>query len=220
MKEIKNSISIIHPSRCRPDLAFYIAEKWLNLSSKEYPIEYYLSIDTTDPTKEKYISYFSQKKAIKIVQNDNKSAIEAINNAAKLTKNNLIVVVSDDFDCFQDWDKWLFGYLQEYEDYIVKTKDGIQTHLITLPIMDRKYYNRFGYIYYPEYLHMFCDTEMTDVGHILGRVIDLQDPNYQFTHRHPVAGLMQRDEIHEKNDATWNQGEELYKLRKSHNFYL
>jgi len=67
---------------------------------------------------------------------------------------------------------------------------------------------------------MFCDTEMTDVAHILGRVIDLQDPNYQFTHMHPVAGLMQKDAIHEKNDATWNQGEEIYKSRKSHNFYL
>jgi hypothetical protein len=213
------SISIIHPSRNRPEMAFSVAEKWMENSSKEIKLEYFLSIDSDDPQLNKYKELFSRIKYI-ILENNNKTAIEAINIAAKETENNLIIVVSDDFDCFPNWDKWLIEKLEGKKDFIVKTSDGIQDYLITLPIMDREYYNRFGYIYYPEYKHMFCDTEMTDVGHILGRVIDLKDSEHQFIHKHYTAGLMQKDEINEKNDATWNQGEELYNARKKENFYL
>jgi hypothetical protein len=85
--------------------------------------------------------------------------------------------------------------------------------------MDRIYYNRFGYIYYPEYKHLFSDTEMTDVGHLLGRVIDLQDEEYVFLHKHPCAGWSM-DDTYRKNDETWKQGEDLYYKRKENNFYL
>ena len=230
-KNMVTSISIIHPSRNRPEMASEVAKKWISMASKEYPFEYILSIDSSDSKKDKYMSAFAKlveeqfqgkwsydKKSISIIIRDNKSAIQAINNAASQSKYDLLIVISDDFDCFENWDKYLIENLREKEDFIVKTDDGLQPTLITLPIMDRKYYNRFGYVYYPEYLHMFCDTEMTDVGHILGKVIALKDK--QFTHKHYIAGYMQKDEINEKNDATWNQGETLYNERKKHNFYI
>jgi hypothetical protein len=86
--------------------------------------------------------------------------------------------------------------------------------------MDRKYFNRFGYIYYPEYHHMFCDTEMTAVADLTGRKIDLRSNEFVFRHIHYTTGLSHRDIINEKNDATWAQGEELYNRRKAANFYL
>jgi hypothetical protein len=213
------SISIIHPSRNRPEMAISVAEKWIENSSKEIKLEYILSIDTDEPKLEKYKELFSSDRYV-ILENNNKTAIEAINNAAIKTKNNLIIVVSDDFDCFPNWDKWLIEKLEGKKDFIVKTTDGIQEYLITLPIMDREYYNRFGYIYYPEYKHMFCDTEMTDVGTLLGKVIDLRDQDHKFIHKHYTAGFMEKDEINEKNDSTWNQGEQLYYSRKENNFFL
>ena len=222
-----NSISIIHPSRNRPQMAYAVAKKWIDMASKEYPFEYILSIDTSEPQKEKYWELFSMladsgenygKKSLSILVKDNETAIQAINNAAKESKYELIIVISDDFDCFDNWDKYLVENLKDRQDFIVKTDDGIQPILITLPIMDRKYYERFGYVYYPEYKHMFCDTEMTDVGHILGKVITLKDK--PFIHKHYTAGYMEKDDINVKNDATWTQGETLYNQRKKQNFYL
>jgi len=218
------NISIIHPSRNRPEMAFEVANKWTKNAQND--LQYIISIDTTEPQLKKYQSLFSQFSLFsldddtELLISDNQSAIEAVNNGAKKSKNDLLIVVSDDFDCFPGWDVWLLENLNGKEDYIVKTYDGIQEKLITLPIMDRKYYERFGYIYYPEYKHMFCDTEMTDVGHILNKVVNLNDPNHPFIHKHYTAGLMQKDEINEKNDATWNQGETLYYSRKEMNFGL
>jgi hypothetical protein len=219
------SISIIHPSRNRPDMAYEVAKKWIDCLSGKNKVEYIMSIDIDDPSFKKYddIIYALKKPdnvLFHLMVGVNSSAIEAINKAAEESENNLLIVVSDDFDCFPKWDEWLLDKLGDNKDFIVKTNDGIQERLITLPIMDRAYYNRFGYIYYPEYKHMFCDTEMTDVGHILGRVIDLQDKDHQFLHKHYTAGFMQKDEINEKNDSTWNQGEILYNSRKSQNFFI
>jgi hypothetical protein len=67
---------------------------------------------------------------------------------------------------------------------------------------------------------MFCDTEMTDVAHLLGKVIDLKCSNHIFIHRHYSVNLMAKDSINERNDATWVQGENLYYSRKANNFYL
>jgi len=222
------SISIVHPSRGRVVMSNETISKWIISASKTIPIEYILSVDETDPELINYIKGFEALKillennnvSLSIVINPNITAIEAINVAAKQTVNDLIIVVSDDFDCFPNWDLFLQERLNNKSDYIVKTSDGLQPILITLPIMDRVYYNRFGYVYYNEYKHMFCDTEMTDVGHLLGKVVDLQSNDFIFRHNHYSTGGMIKDIINEKNDLTWIQGEELYYSRKSNQFYL
>jgi hypothetical protein len=222
-----NTISIIHPSRNRPEMALETCKKWIKNASKKYSIEYVVSIDETDTFKNQYnqlfVDYYLESNnefSLRVLILDNKTSVEAINNGAKFTNNNLMLVVSDDFDCFENWDEWLINNLDGKSDYLVKTDDGFQGWIITLPIMDRAYYNRFGYIYYPEYHHMFCDTEMTDVGHLLDRVINLQDGVHKFIHKHYSLGYMQKDATNTKNDATWSQGEALYYSRKANKFNL
>ena len=89
----------------------------------------------------------------------------------------------------------------------MKTQDGGQPWIITLPILDRTYYNRFGWIYNPRFEHLFADTEMSHVADLLGRKIDLP---ITFRHNHYTSGRSPKDEINEKNDKTWNQGEAVY----------
>jgi hypothetical protein len=208
-------------------MAFNTIDKWLSSASGTIPLEYIISIDNNEPDVYRYESNFSSlvlkhsaNNSIRLVKNNNENAIQAINYGATLTTQNLIIVVSDDFDCFPNWDIFLINALKDKKDFVVKTSDGIQDYIITLPIMDREYYNRFNYIYNPEYQHMFCDTEMTDVGHLLGKVIDLKCPNHVFVHRHYSVNLMAKDSINERNDATWIQGENLYYSRKANQFYL
>lgn len=207
-------ISIIHPSRSRPDMAFETYLKWESKSQTQ--LEYILSVDESDPKLDEYYKLFQDINVV-IWENNNKSAIEAINNAAKLCTGDLIVVVSDDFDCPPDWDLQLIKHLEGKSNFIVKTKDGMQPTIITLPIMDRVYYERFGYIYHPGYKHMFCDTEMTAVAEMTGRVIKLP---LMFRHNHYLTGAMKKDAVNEKNDATWNQGETLFNERKKIDFGL
>lgn len=208
-------ISLIHPSRSRPQQAAATAKSWL--SSAKFPenIEYIFSVDSDDKEVAEYLYLIPE--SAKMRTHDNRSAIEAINHAATHATGDLLIVVSDDFACPFHWDAALLSMLEGRSDFIVKTQDGAQPWIITLPIMDRVYYERFGYIYYPEFLHMFCDTEMTHVGHLLGKVIELP---ITFKHNHYTTGRTAKDAVNVKNDATWNQGEKLYLERVMRNFDL
>lgn len=209
-------ISIIHPSRSRPLMAWETVRKWMNNAHDIDNIEYLLSIDESDPKLNNY-SFQVYTHEIQILIGMNNSAIEAINNAVTESKGNIFIVVSDDFDCPMHWDKLLLNALEGKEDFVVKTEDGGQPWIITLPILDRIYYNRFGYVYHPGYVHLFADTEMSHVASMLGKTIDLP---IAFKHLHYTTGAMKKDAINERNDKTWNQGEALYLERLKRNFDL
>lgn len=198
-------ITCIHPSRARAEIANNTRKEWLLNSYND--IEYIFSLDNDDVQGTLYEG--------NCIYNNNRSAIDAINKAAEIATGDLFVVVSDDFSCPVNWDNLLLWGLQGKSDYCVKTSDRLQPTLMTLPIMDRVYYERFGYIYHPDYLHMFCDQEMTAVAHMLGKAITLP---ILFPHNHYTTGKFQRDKITLKNNATWQQGERVFNERLKTNF--
>lgn len=208
--------SLIHPSRQRAEIAKKTIELWLGNADHPKDIQYILSVDHNDPQLKQY-KRISQELGVKLHIAMNKSAIEAINRATRKSTGNIIIVVSDDFSSPKHWDTDLLKELDGKEDFIVKTQDGIQEWIITLPILDRKYYDRFGYVYYPKYEHLFCDTEMTSVADLTGRKITSQ---LLFEHRHYSTGKSMIDAINIKNNKTWRQGEKLYNQRKAINFGL
>lgn len=201
-------ISLLHPSRSRPLQALATYKNFVNNAGVD--VEYILSIDSTEPHKMAYIN-----NNINFIVNDNRSAIDAINNAAKVSTGDILIVMSDDFHAPLDWGKKIIEATKGKTDWIAKTPDGIQKWIITMPIMDRVYYNRFGYIYHPEYLHMFCDTELTCVADLTGRKIVIDIP---FVHNHYSTGRSQKDEVSVKADTTWNQGESLFINRAKNKF--
>jgi len=206
-------ISLIHPSRNRPQQGYETALLWIDSADNE--VEYILSLDDDDETRINYLELFPQQ--VIFSSNANRSAIDAINNAAKMATGDLLIVISDDFYPFAHWDTLLLSEIGGSADFLLKTQDGIQPELITLPIMDRAYYNRFGYIYHPDYLHMFCDNELTAVGHLLGRVIT---SGLMFEHKHYSVGKAERDALYVRNDTTWDQGLNLFSERQKNNFGL
>lgn len=208
------TISIIHPTR-RPQQAFDTCFRWLFNADMKHVLEYIVAVDDTD-----FNDYHTFKKNIdydglQIFRSNSKNAIQAINNAAQVARGDLFVVVSDDFNCPNAWDTLLVNELFGKEDFLLKTDDGLQPTLVTLPILDRKYYDRFGYIYYPSYSHMWSDTEMTAVALMTGRYLK---SDLKFPHDHYSTGRSQKDEVNVKADATWHQGEELFKTRLRFNF--
>lgn len=227
-------ISIIHPSRGRAAIAKQVYDNWMGKADKPENIEYIVSMDWTDNSWANYVDLFFGEGQSKYIPqpgrqilfdnnvsmfiDHNNTAIEAINNVAKEATGDLLIVVSDDFDCPEHWDTELLKYLKGKSDFVVKTYDGLQPWIITLPIMDRVYYERFGYVYNPGYKHMFCDTEMTAVGDLLGKTILVP---MLFQHKHySQPGGIKKDAVSVKNDNTWGQGERLYIDRIKRNFDL
>lgn len=192
-------ISIIHPSRSRPKQAIATKARWLINADHASNIEYVFSLDLDDPQRNAY-------KGNKLL-NSNTSAIAAINYAAYYATGDLLIVVSDDFDCVKGWDAKLLEAIGDRRDFLVKTPDGIQEWIVTLPILDRKYYERFGYVYPPHLKHMFADTWMTHVADLLGRRIEV---DLLFEHKHYSIGKSKKDKVNARADNTWKDGEKKY----------
>lgn len=204
-------ISVIHPSRGRPEQADKTYRKWYYSSDYRYHnIEYILSVDISDKSK-----YYEYKNIWNVLVSDNKSAIEAINIAAKQAKGDIIIVISDDTDCPEHWDTLLLQALEGKSDFCVKTDDGLQPTLITMPIMDRVYYERYGYVYHNDYLHLHADEELTCVALMTGKYIKIP---LLFPHNHYTTGRTQKDEINVKNDSTWGQGQRTLDRHAKNNF--
>lgn len=207
-------ITVIHPSRNRAKKSFTTLMKWI--LSADYKFEIILSVDSDDPEKDLYRILYQNTNAV-IIENNNRSAVDAINNAAKIAKGEIILVVSDDTDCPIKWDSQIISKAGSRVDWIAKTPDGIQSWIITMPLLHKDYYNRFGYIYHPEYAHMFCDTELTCVADLTGRKIALDIP---FVHNHYSTGKSTKDEVSIRADKTWDQGEKLFIERARRTFDL
>lgn len=206
-------ISIIHPSRGRHIQSVRTTTKWLEMSNNPENIEIIVCVDADDPQLQYYIDLY----IVPILIRNNKSSVEAINFGATGARGDILMVVGDDQDCFEGWDVAILKEVEGKNDWILKTHDGIQKWIITMPIMDRAYYNRFHYIYHPSYKHLFCDTELTCVADITGRKLT---SNLTFPHNHYSIGKSPIDEIYRRNDATNSGGERVFIERYKRNFDL
>jgi hypothetical protein len=177
-----------------------------NSSGKDY--ELIVSIDENDPDKEHYKNIYRNVHQARIIVNQNRSAVDAINNAAKEAKGEIFIVLSDDTGCIRDWDGVISRATQGKEDFILKVYDGIQRYIITMPVLDRTYYNRWGYIYHPDFRHLFCDTFLTHQADALKKVIWRND--IHIPHNHYSVGKSVKDSLSIRADETLRQGEKVY----------
>lgn len=211
-------ISLLHPSRQRPGKSLETVKKWVSRASAGVPIEIIVSLDTDDHYRHQYLKQYDVFKKAKVIFNDNRSAVDAINNAAKVASGDILIVLSDDTDCPNRWDQVILSAVDGRKDYILKVYDGAQQWIVTMPIIDRMYYNRFGYVYYPEFKHMFVDTHFTHVGDALKRIIWRND--ITFEHLHYSVGKATKDDLNLRCDNTWDQGKHLYISLLKQNFNL
>jgi glycosyltransferase involved in cell wall biosynthesis len=174
---------------------------WLRRAKE--PVQLIVSLDADDPSLKQYQAIYPDA-----LINPNKSAVEAVNTAAKHATGNIMIVLSDDTECPPSWDLAIRRAVADRKDYVLKVNDGIQNWIVTMPIIDREYYNRFGYIYHPAYSHMFADTFFSHVADALKRIIWRND----ITFRHCHYSVMKRrpDNVNRRADSTWNEGKRTY----------
>ncbi|MBK23622.1 MAG: hypothetical protein CME70_06410 [Halobacteriovorax sp.] len=145
-------------------------------------------------------SHFKNFKNLTASYSNNKNKVEAINADLRNKKFDILLLASDDmvpeipgydllikeamYKNFSDTDGVLWFF------------DGFRKDLNTLCILGKKYYDRFGYIYNPEYATWFCDNEFTIVAHLLGK---------QRFFDHVIIRHMHPDIIKQEHDATFDR---------------
>lgn len=207
-------ISLIHPSRSRPKKASETALEWISKAGCE--VEYILSLDEDDP---KLNEYFEVVKGSKLLSN-NSSVVEATNHAAKVSHGDILVYLSDDFKCF---DNWGVAVQKEFENesrpLLIKVDDCLQKFsvpVLTIPIMNRALYERLGYFWHPEYKSMFVDEHLYWTATKLNAM--KMCPHLKFEHAHVCVGKAPDDETYRRSAANWEQGKAVFARHKAAGF--
>lgn len=209
-------ISLLHPSRGRPKQAFQTAKKWLDLAGQ--PVEYILSLDSSDTSN--YYDYYGT--GVNAIIKPNNSVVEATNRAAQKSTGDILLYLSDDFDCPDNWANLITEKVKDFGDeWLLKVDDCLQQFnvpVLTIPIMSRGLYNRLGYFWFPEYKSMFVDEDLYHTCKNNGWL--RLAPELKFPHNHVSIGKAQDDETYRRSAANWDQGKALFQKRKAANFPL
>lgn len=209
------------PTRSRPNKFLFVLNTYIRLlDDKE--TEIIVSCDTDDITmNQDYIKeVLDEHKNVKLFFGDNKSKIQAIN-ADINTDFDIILLASDDMiPIVKGYDTIIKEKMKEHypdTDGVLWFNDGyLGDKLNTLCILGKKYYDRFGYIYNPEYIAVWSDNEFMDVANLLKKQKYFSEVIIQ--HQHPDFGHGKRDEIHALNSKFESHDRELYTKRKLINF--
>lgn len=229
-------------SRDRPDQLLETVRQYISLANNVKGMVWLFSFDedcecSTLAFMGKLKSVFPENyQRVLIVIGSSKSKIHAINRDIKYMYDNFKHCFYGR-DIVNEWDILLNisddqrPILEGYDDIIRRTmpddldaslwfSDG-QPRINTQEIIGRAYYERFGYIYNPEYKSLFCDNEATEVAAILGKQIK---SNQQIVkHYHPAWGgseAFKEDALYERNNNFWNEDQATFERRKKLNFGL
>lgn len=158
-----------------------------------------------------------------------KNKIHAINrDIEKATGWDILINTSDDMVFIQDgFDDIIRKDMKEHfpdGDCLLHYPDQNQgENCMTMSIMDRKYFDRFGYIYHPDYESLESDIEAQEVGKILGRYKFIN--KRLFNHNHPSFGQVPYDNQYDKTEGRYDtairtRDRNTFLNRKANNFYL
>jgi hypothetical protein len=207
---------------------------YLNKASGKHKITIVVTMDIDDSSMNNNpMRYFLTNKIkgdIDVIfsYGNSEGKIAAINREVPTTDWDIIISTADDMEPVeQGWDEIIVqDMIHEFPDLNgalnfnndprleAKGTEGFKT-LITLPVIGRKLYDRFGYIYHPAYKSEWCDNEQTEVFEELGvlRHIDRRPIVHRWAENQDA--LMQRNmQIGASVDR------EVYQHRKTINFNL
>ena len=166
-----------YPTRDRPLKFARCINEYLSLMDKDSSYEFVVSIDEDDKkmNNEKNLKLINSIHNCNCVVGQSKTKIEAINADIPDTDWDILVLISDDMiPEINHFDNIIRQKMKENfpdTDGALWFFDGWRKDLNTLCILGRKYYDRFGYIYHPDYKSFWSDTEFTDVANILKKQV-------------------------------------------------
>jgi hypothetical protein len=212
-------ISLIAPSRGRPEKSYQNSMDWISKAGCE--VEVIVSLDNSDPLAAHYFNtYSSADDHTKLLIRDNKSVVDATNKAAKESTGDILLYLSDDFKCFSDWGKVIEREFAKYTSpALIKVDDCLQKFdvpVLTIPIMNRKCYEALGYFWHPGYKSMFVDEHLYWRTKKLGFLKFA--PHIKFEHCHVSVGKAENDETYKRSAANWEQGKALFQKHKAAGF--
>ena len=113
-------------------------------------------------------------------------------------------------------------FYNDFNQYLHFNDGNQKCNVCTMHIVGRNYYDRFKYIYHPDYISLWSDVENDIVAKQLGCYKYMGDNVQLFRHLHPAWGLAKQDELSIKTEdrALWVADEITFNKRKRINFEI
>lgn len=182
-------------TRSRPQKALESINNILNNISDKINYQIFLTLDKDDSSMN---NLEIKTKLLKLVEqyniqfhfDDSKNKIDAMNRDMNLVNQHwdIMVTMSDDmvfqYKGFDDIIRKVFTESFNDLDGCPHFFDGYRNDLITLSVVGRKYFDRFNYVYNPEYISFYADDEQKAVAKILDKYKFIEYPII-VKHEHP-----------------------------------
>jgi radical SAM superfamily enzyme YgiQ (UPF0313 family) len=215
------TFSIVHAS-ARPNGWRKVYEDWMSKANHPEDIEYVLSVDLDGPFNGSGSAELELAR-IKVVRNNRRRCcVDAYNAGAEASTGRVLVMSQDDLFAFPGWDDELRKVIPDLSgEHVVEVSTGGPSdtaRYLTVQILTRARYKRFGYIMHPAYISMMSDVEFTEVARRDGVVIDAR--HLIFEHRHPTNGKAEWDEVytHENRPENYQLGHQVLANRRARGF--
>lgn len=221
-------ILIKFPTRERPEKFFQVLNLYYQKAKDINNIEFLISCDEDDSTMNNpdvIRRLNNSKKHINLNYyfGNSKTKVQAINTDMENCQNwDILLLASDDMIPVCDgYDQIIREDMFTHHrngDGVLWYNDGNRDDINTLCIFGKKYYERFNYIYNPEYTSLWCDNEFTEVSLFLGKCAKINKTIIE--HAHPAYQKANFDRLYAKNESFSKKDEDVYNKRKITNFDL
>ena len=211
-------------SRSRPEKFFKTIDNILSKCKDRKNMRIVATIDDDDKemnTDRCYDRYAMLEGSLKfeICWGKSKNKIDAINRGVPKEGWDILVNVSDDMEfTMYGFDEDIRAEFGGNFDLCLHYPDGNTKEIITMSILGKHYYDRFNYVYHPEYVSLWADNEQTEVAKILGKYRYINKE--LFSHNHPAFGKAETDQQYIHTESYYYIDKDTYDVRKFNNFGL
>ena len=201
--EITKNISVLIPSRNRPQGLKELCESLFTNASDPNQIEVIVYLDLDDSCTKEYIEYFLELNTrytnpIKSIIGPKLVLSDYNNKLLQLASSDIFMNLGDDMRCrTQNWDIGIINAINKYPDNInfVYVDDGYWgPNLATHQVLHRNYVDCLGYFSPPFFDFGYADTWMFQVAQKVGRIEFLP---ILFEHMHYSIGKGEFDQTYQ-----------------------
>ena len=215
------NLLVKYPTRERFYQFELILKRAYELCDNKDNVHYLITYDLDDTNFNlEHARTFIPGRCITFINGFSENKVHACNrdmDMAEAIEWDAVMLLSDDMVCqVQGWDVYIKDAFDNDYDKAIHFRDGY-TDLMTLALLGRKYYERFNYIYNPEYKSLFCDNEMMEVAMLLGKY--QYNSKVIFKHEHYANNRrLRKDALMKKTESFFYEDKATYDKRKQINF--
>lgn len=191
------------PTRSRPHQAIHALSLYRDFAGTDVRIEVVLDEDDPSMLSSQVLQRLVGLDCI-VTVGKHRSKVEAVN-GGRVNDWDVLLLASDDMHPVEG-SNYAKRIIEEFDrhwphlDGALYFNDGHQGDgLCTLPILGRRLYDQFGYVYEPEYQSLFSDLEQTGLLKAMGRLTYVDEKLIE--HVHPCWGLAAVDGLYRRNNA-------------------